>query len=105
MGIALAPGNFGEFSNDLLIGNFGDGRIQAFDPSHILGNDQYQRAGLLHSADGAPLRIDGLWALSFGKGAANNANGNTNSLYFTAGPDEEQGGLFGFLTVAPAPEE
>jgi uncharacterized protein (TIGR03118 family) len=104
-GIALAPGNFGEFSNDLLIGNFGDGRIQAFDPSHILGNDQYQRAGLLHSADGAPLRIDGLWALSFGKGAANNANGNTNSLYFTAGPDEERGGLFGFLTVAPAPEE
>ena len=58
-GIALAPANFGEFSNDLLIGNFGDGRIHAFDPSHILGNDQYQRAGLLHSADGPRCRSTG----------------------------------------------
>jgi uncharacterized protein (TIGR03118 family) len=102
-GIALAPWNFGKFSNDLLIGNFGDGKIQAFDPAHILGNGQYERTGLLHSADGPPLQIDGLWALSFGKGVA--ANGETNSLYFTAGPDEEQGGLFGYLTVAPVPGE
>ena len=102
-GIALAPWNFGEFSNDLLIGNFGDGKIHAFDPAHILGNGEYQRAGQLHSADGPPLTIEGLWALSFGKGVAN--NGNTNSLYFTAGPNEEQGGTFGFLTVAPAPDE
>jgi uncharacterized protein (TIGR03118 family) len=102
-GIALAPANFGKFSNDLLIGNFGDGKIQAFDPAAILGNGQYRRAGLLHSADGPPLQIEGLWALSFGKGTAN--NGNTDSLYFTAGPNDEQGGLFGFLTVAPTPEE
>ena len=103
LGIALAPADFGTFSNDLLIGNFGDGRIQAFNPAAILGNGQYQRAGILHSADGPPLRIDGLWALSFGKGVA--ANGNANSLYFTAGPDQEQGGAFGFLTAAPKPGE
>jgi uncharacterized protein (TIGR03118 family) len=102
-GIALAPADFGAFSNDLLIGNFGDGKIQAFNPAAILGNGQYQRAGILHSADGPPLRIDGLWALSFGKGVA--ANGNANSLYFTAGPDQEQGGAFGFLTAAPKPGE
>jgi uncharacterized protein (TIGR03118 family) len=108
-GIALAPGNFGEFSNDLLIGNFGDGKIQAFNPASILGNGQYERAGILHSAGGPPLQIEGLWALSFGKGvnpATGLANsGNTNSLYFTAGPDEEKGGLFGFLTEAPVPED
>jgi uncharacterized protein (TIGR03118 family) len=102
-GVALAPADFGTFSNDLLIGNFGDGKIQAFDPAAILGNGQYQRAGILHSAGGPPLRIDGLWALSFGKGVAN--NGERNSLYFTAGPDQEQGGAFGFLTAAPAPGE
>jgi hypothetical protein len=47
------------------------------------------------------LRIDGLWALAFGRGVAN--NGERDSLYFTAGPDQEQGGMFGYLTAAPAP--
>jgi uncharacterized protein (TIGR03118 family) len=102
-GIALAPADFGDFKNTLLIGNFGDGKIHAFKPWAILGNGEYQRAGMLHSADGPPLQIDGLWALSFGKGAPNNVNGNTDSLYFTAGPNDEEGGTFGFLTASPSP--
>jgi uncharacterized protein (TIGR03118 family) len=93
-GLALAPADFGAFSNDLLIGNFGDGRIHAFDPATL------EARGPLHSADGPPIAIDGLWALSFGKGAANNANGPANTLFFTAGPDGEQHGLFGTLVVA-----
>jgi len=91
-GLALAPAGFGAFSNDLLVGNFGDGRIHAFDPVTL------EARGPLHSAEGRPLVIDGLWALSFGRGAA--ANGGLNTLFFTAGPDGEQHGLFGTLVVA-----
>jgi uncharacterized protein (TIGR03118 family) len=100
-GIALAPASFGKFSNDLLIGNFGDGKIHAFSPDKLEGNGQFQQHGPLHSADGAPLVIDGLWALQFGNGAA---AGPATTLFFTAGPDDEQGGLFGSLVVAhPGP--
>lgn len=91
-GLALAPADFGAFSNDLLVGNFGDGRIHAFDPVTL------EARGPLHSVDGPPVVIDGLWALSFGKGAP--ANGGLNTLFFTAGPDGEQHGLFGTLVVA-----
>jgi uncharacterized protein (TIGR03118 family) len=100
-GIALAPADFGQFSNMLLVGNFGDGRIHAFDPNALEGNGQYQKRGQLHSAEGKPLEIDGLWALSFGKGAPN--NGPANTLFFTAGPDDETGGLFGTLNAAGTP--
>jgi uncharacterized protein (TIGR03118 family) len=100
-GIALAPAGFGKFSNMLLIGNFGDGRIHAFDPSALEGNGQYQQRGQLHSAGGQPIVIDGLWALSFGKGAAN--NGPVNTLFFTAGPNDEANGLFGTLTATGTP--
>lgn len=100
-GIALAPAGFGKFAGHLLIGNFGSGTINAYDVSRPLGNGQIPYKGMLHSATGRPLVIDGLWALSFGKGAPN--NGALDSLYFTAGPDDEEGGLFGFLTAADAP--
>jgi uncharacterized protein (TIGR03118 family) len=96
-GIALAPAQFGKFSNDLLIGNFGDGKIHAFSPDKLEGNGQFQSHGPLHSIDGAPLVIDGLWALQFGNGAA---AGPTTTLFFTAGPNDENGGLFGSLVVA-----
>lgn len=96
-GIALAPDGFGAFSNHLLIGNFGDGKIYAFRPDRLEGNGQYQPHGPLHSADGAPLVIDGLWALQFGNGAA---AGPATTLFFTAGPQDETGGLFGSLVVA-----
>ncbi|PYO26673.1 MAG: TIGR03118 family protein, partial [Gemmatimonadetes bacterium] len=98
-GLALAPADFGTFSNDLLVGNFGNGRVHAFHPGHLEGNSQFQRRGSLHSAEGGTIAIAGLWALSFGKGAAN--NGPTSTLFFTAGPGSEQHGLFGTLVVAP----
>ena len=98
-GLALAPADFGTFSNDLLVGNFGNGRVHAFHPGHLEGNGQFQRRGSLHSAEGGTIAIAGLWALSFGKGAAN--NGPTSTLFFTAGPGSEQHGLFGTLVVAP----
>jgi uncharacterized protein (TIGR03118 family) len=94
-GMALAPADFGRFSGDLLVGNFGDGRINAFrleDGEHV---------GLLHSATGKPIRIDGLWALQFGHGAS--ANGPANTLFFTAGPADEEHGLFGSIVNVPPP--
>jgi len=96
-GLALAPTDFGKFSNDLLIGNFGDGKIHAFSPDKLEGNGQYQLHGPLHGIEGAPLVIDGLWALQFGNGAA---AGPRATLFFTAGPDDEAGGLFGSLVVS-----
>jgi uncharacterized protein (TIGR03118 family) len=99
-GLALAPADFGKFSNDLLVGNFGNGRIHAFDPERFTGNGEFQHRGMLHSADGRPIAIDGLWALAFGNGG--NA-GPTNTLFFTAGPDDEQHGLFGSLVEVPPP--
>ena len=98
-GLALAPDDFGAFSGDLLVGNFGNGKINAFDPGASRGNSEYQQRGQLHSADGPPLVIEGLWALAFGKGAPN--NGPMNTLFFTAGPGDEQHGLFGTLVVGP----
>lgn len=103
-GIAMAPtadvADFGKFSGDLLIGNFGDGRIHAFTPPAAPG-DPWVSHGPLHSTRGRPIEIDGLWALQFGHGAAN--NGPLNTLFFTAGPFDESHGLFGTLTVSGPP--
>jgi uncharacterized protein (TIGR03118 family) len=103
-GIALAPPTgFGAFSGALLIGNFGDGKINAFDLNAVpRGNGEAIQLGQLHSATGAPLKIDGLWALQFGHGNAN--SGPINALYFTAGPNDESNGLLGRIDPAPAPE-
>ena len=101
-GLALAPAEFGKFSNDLLIGNFGDGRIHAYAPrEHDDHNHKFKHRGVLHSADGPPLKIDGLWSISFGNGAA---AGPMTTLFFTAGPVEESHGLFGSLVVATPPK-
>ncbi len=89
-GLALAPASgFGEFSGALLVGNFGDGAINAFNPN------TGAFLGRLRHSHGGPVRIDGLWALVFGKGGAN--NGPTTTLFFTAGPNDETHGLFGKL--------
>lgn len=88
-GITRAPFDFGRFSGDILIGNFGDGRINAFDPG---GEFREQ----LQDADGKAIEIEGLWALTFG-GAAKS---DPDTLYFTAGPNDEKDGLFG--SIAPA---
>lgn len=89
-GLALAPNNFGGFSNDLLVGNFGNGHINAYNVSTGAWLGHMQRPS------GATLEIDGLWGLAFGNGAA---AGPTNTLLFTAGPDHESHGLFGTLTA------
>ena len=90
-GIAPAPQGFGAASGALLIGNFGDGRINAYDP--VSG----RFLGALRGDHGRPIAIDGLWALEFGNGVI----GTTQSLLFTAGPVEESHGLFGELTPIP----
>lgn len=92
-GLALAPSTFGAFAGDLLVGNFGDGRISAFDPVTHAFLGQLQDGGNAVS-------IDGLWALMPG----NDGNGGSSGkLYFTAGPNGETGGLFGVLTPVPEP--
>ena len=103
-GLALAPSDFGRFSGDLLVGNFGDGRIHAFDPNQLTATGEFEAVGLLHSTAGKPIEIDGLWALQFGHGTtASSANGLTSTLFFTAGPNDEDDGLFGTLTVSQPP--
>jgi uncharacterized protein (TIGR03118 family) len=92
-GLALAPADFGRFSGDLLVGNFGDGRINAFKPK---SNGHFAFRGQLRDGSERPIEIDGLWALGFGNGG--NA-GPTSTLFFTAGPDEETHGLFGRITA------
>ena len=85
----MAPATFGRFGGDLLIGNFGDGRINAYE---AMRNGHFEHRGRLRGPDGKALTIDGLWALGFGNGAA---AGPTDTLFFTAGPDDESHGLFG----------
>jgi uncharacterized protein (TIGR03118 family) len=88
-GVALAPDDFGKQSGRLLVGQFGSGEIATFDLEH--GNFH----GMLLGRFGQPLTIEGLWAIRFGNGA--NA-GPTNTLFFTAGIDDEAHGLFGAIT-------
>jgi uncharacterized protein (TIGR03118 family) len=92
-GLALAPPSFGRFGGDLLVGNFGDGQINAYEE---LGNGHFAHRGELRGDDGRPLTIDGLWALRFGN---DSAAGPAETLFFTAGPDEESHGLFGSITA------
>ena len=88
-GLAIAPASFGDFAGDLLVGNFGDGRINAYTV------DKGNFRGVLTGTNGAPITIDGLWALRVGNTAA-----DPNAVYFTAGINNEVGGLFGKLTNA-----
>lgn len=91
-GVAWAPADFGRFSGDLLVGDFGDGRITAY---REVFTNRFVPAGQLRAARGKRLSIDGLWALHFGMGSANNGPGD--SLFFTAGPNDENDGLFGTI--------
>jgi hypothetical protein len=86
------------------VGNFGNGRIHAFDPNTLTSDGEFEAVGLMHSSDGRPIQIDGLWALQFGHGTtAVGANGLTTTLFFTAGPSEEDHGLFGSITLTDPP--
>jgi uncharacterized protein (TIGR03118 family) len=88
-GLAIAPAGFGSFSGHLLVGNFGNGRIHAFDPHSLLFK------GTLRNGHGRPLVIDGLWALLPGNGV----EAGHDQVIFTAGPNDESDGLLGTLTA------
>jgi len=89
-GMVLAPASFGRFGGDLLVGNFGNGMINAYNPNtgaHL---------GQLRRPNGMPVHIDGLWGLMFGNGNA----AKTGQLLFSAGPNDESNGLLGKIVVA-----
>ena len=87
-GLAIAPSNFGRFAGDLLVGNFGDGRINAY------RGDDFQ--GQLRGTGGHPITIDGLWGLLPGTATS----GGVGTLWFSAGPNDETHGLVGQLIPA-----
>jgi uncharacterized protein (TIGR03118 family) len=91
-GLALAPAGFGAFGGDLLVGNFGNGRISAYTKR----GSTWVYKGQLRLANGSPIAIDGLWAIAFGNGSA---AGPTDTLYFLAGPSGEKHGLYGSITA------
>ena len=97
-GLALAPASFGRFGGDLLVGNFGDGQINAYEE---MSNGHFEHRGTLHAATNGKLSIDGLWALEFGHSGA---NGDQQTLFFTAGINDEADGLFGTITLQHAPK-
>ena len=92
-GLALAPSNFGAYSGDLLVGNFGNGRISAYQQ---LSSGKWVYKGQLRVANGTPIALDGLWAIAFGNGAS---AGPTSNLYFASGPQGQAHGLFGFIAA------
>ncbi|MDB5771719.1 MAG: hypothetical protein JWM42_2093 [Burkholderia sp.] len=92
-GMALAPAGFGKFAGRLLVGNFGDGMINAFD----LATGTF--VGKLESAGGMPIQIAGLWGIAFGNGFLNQS---VDTLFFAAGPGEEEHGLYGRIDAVPA---
>jgi uncharacterized protein (TIGR03118 family) len=94
-GVALAPAGFGELGGLLLIGNFGDGKINAFDPD----SGDFRGTVSHPSPSKSPILLDGLWTIKFRTGSSTAPDANT--LYFTAGVNGEKDGLFGTLTPSP----
>lgn len=90
-GVTIAPTTFGAMGGKLLVANFGDGSIAAFDPKSGEFVDH------LRDGCGNVILIDGLWGIAFGNGVS---LGDANALYFTAGPEVEQDGIFGRLNAA-----
>ena len=95
-GLAWAPTDFGRFSNDLIVGNFGDGKLHAF----RWDGKSWHPDGELLGSNEEPVVIDGLWAIEFGGGQNVTNNGQANTLFYTAGPNDEEGGAFGTITAA-----
>jgi uncharacterized protein (TIGR03118 family) len=95
-GIALAPADFGAFGNDLLVANFGDGRINVFNPT------TGQFLGQLSDAAGRPITNVGIWGITFGNGAGGTQK---DTLYFAAGINGENDGLFASIGLAGADDD
>ncbi len=93
-GVTLAPAGFGQFGSDLLVGNFGDGTINAFDP--VTG----AFLGTLSNANGTPIVNNSLWAINF---RSPGSGFDPNTLFFSAGINNEVDGLFGSIEVVPEP--
>jgi uncharacterized protein (TIGR03118 family) len=91
-GMAIAPATFGKFANDLLVGNFGDGMINGYDPT------TGAFVGTLQDATGKNIVIPGLWALTFGNGSS---GGDKDTLYFAAGPGGSKHGVIGSISANP----
>jgi uncharacterized protein (TIGR03118 family) len=91
-GMALAPAGFGKFGGRLLVGNFGNGLIHAYDSA------TGRFVGTLKDPGRRPIQIDGLWGLAFGNGFANQP---VDTLFFAAGPGDEKQGLYGRIDVSP----
>ncbi|HUN38784.1 MAG TPA: TIGR03118 family protein [Acetobacteraceae bacterium] len=96
-GLTIAPSDFGQYAGDLLVGNFGDGTISAFD---LQDHDKYM--GKLLGIDGKPITIGDLWALTPGNGGS---AGSTGQVYFTSGVQNESFGLFGAIAPVPGSNE
>jgi len=95
-GLAIAPADFGRFSNRLLVGNFGDGYINAYD----VATGEF--LGQLRTESGKLVKIEGLWGFAFGNGIQGQP---TNVLFFAAGPDDEKGGLYGRIEAVPVDDD
>src|SRR5579872_3169404 len=91
-GVAIAPSTFGAFAGDVLVGNFGDGTINAFDPT------SGKALGALADQNGNTIAIPGLWALIQGNGGS---GGDVNAIYFSAGGATQKHGLLGSIQAAP----
>jgi uncharacterized protein (TIGR03118 family) len=91
-GVAKAPSTWGSLAGDILVGQFGSGRIEIYSPTG-------KALGLLKDNKNKPIVIDGLWALTPGPGSA---TAGTGDIFFSAGPNEESNGLFGKLTFGAA---
>ena len=89
-GLALAPASFGKFGGALLVGNFGDGTINAYGP--LTGT----WLGSLREASGKRIRVDGLWGMQFGNGILSQ---KTNQLFYASGPNDEEDGVYGVITA------
>ena len=89
-----APPSFGLFGGALLVGNFGDGAINAYDPK----TGSYM--GALRDANGMALHLDGLWGIAFGNGVASQP---TNALFYAAGPNGEKDGVYGMIRAVDSP--
>jgi uncharacterized protein (TIGR03118 family) len=94
-GVAVAPSDFGALSGALLIGNFGNGQINAYSATTGEFIDK------MRNPHGQAIVIDGLWSLRVGSSTAGSANFGPKSVFFTAGPNKEQDGLFGVITSSP----